>query len=290
MSAPTLRHRLSQPNILVVPGGGSPLELRLIEMQGFEAGYVSGYATAASRYAEPDIGLIAYADVEDAVLSMRRVTRIPLIVDCDTGYGDVANVVRTVRGMERLGVAAIQIEDQAWPKKCGHMDNKIVEPRDIAIRKVKAAVQARENSDTLIVARTDARGPMGMLEALDRCQAFKDAGADVLFVDGPQSTEELELIGRTLPGPLIANMSETGLTPLHSAVELERMGYAIALFPSSTVRLTIGVLGAFLKDLQAKGDSRDWVKQMASLEQTNALLGLSDIRAFEQQLLKSIKG
>lgn len=290
MSARTLRNRLAQSKILVVPGGGSPLELRLIEMQGFEAGYVSGYATAASRYAEPDIGLIAYADVENAVLSMRRVTSIPLIVDCDTGYGDVANVVRTVRGMELLGVAAIQIEDQAWPKKCGHMDNKIVEPRDIAIRKVKAAVQARENSDTLIVARTDARGPMGMPEALDRCQAFKDAGADVLFVDGPQSTEELELIGRTLPGPLIANMSETGLTPLHSAAELEQMGYAIALFPSSTVRLTIGVLSEFLKDLQAKGDSRDWVKQMASLEQTNALLGLSDIRAFEQQLLKSIKG
>jgi 2-methylisocitrate lyase-like PEP mutase family enzyme len=290
MSARSLRNRLSQPNILVVPGGGSPLELRLIEMQGFEAGYVSGYATAASRYAEPDIGLIAYADVEDAVLSMRRVTRIPLIVDCDTGYGDVANVVRTVRGMERLGVAAIQIEDQAWPKKCGHMDNKIVEPRDIAIRKVNAAVHARENSDTLIVARTDARGPMGMPEALDRCQAFKDAGADILFVDGPQSTQELELIGRTLPGPLIANMSETGLTPLHSAAELEQMGYAIALFPSSTVRLTIGVLSAFLKDLQEKGDSRDWVKQMASLEQTNTLLGLSDIRSFEQQLLKSIKG
>ncbi len=289
MSARTLRNRLSQSKILVVPGGGSPLELRLIEAQGFKAGYVSGYATAASRYAEPDIGLIAYADVEQAVLSMRRVTSIPLIVDCDTGYGDVANVVRTVRGMELLGVAAIQIEDQAWPKKCGHMDNKIVEPRDIAIRKVKAAVLARENADTLIVARTDARGPMGMNEALERCRAFKDAGADILFVDGPQSTEELELIGRTLPGPLIANMSETGLTPLHSAQELEQMGYAIALFPSSTVRLTIGVLGRFLKDLQAKGDSRDWVNQMASLEQTNDLLGLSDIRAFEQQLLKTIQ-
>ncbi len=289
MSARTLRNRLSQSKILVVPGGGSPLELRLIEAQGFEAGYVSGYATAASRYAEPDIGLIAYADVEQAVLSMRRVTSIPLIVDCDTGYGDVANVVRTVRGMELLGVAAIQIEDQAWPKKCGHMDNKIVEPRDIAIRKVKAAVLARENADTLIVARTDARGPMGMNEALERCRAFKDAGADILFVDGPQSTEELELIGRTLPGSLIANMSETGLTPLHSAQELEQMGYAIALFPSSTVRLTIGVLGRFLKDLQAKGDSRDWVNQMASLEQTNDLLGLSDIRAFEQQLLKTIQ-
>lgn len=285
MPASRLRSLLKNNEILVVPGGGSPLELRLIEQQGFEAGYVSGYATAANRYAEPDIGLIAYADIEDAVLSIRRVTQLPLIVDCDTGYGDVANVVRTVRGMELLGVAAIQIEDQAWPKKCGHMDNKIVEPRDVAIRKVRAAVQARKDPDTLIVARTDARGPIGMDEAIARCLAFKDAGADILFVDGPQSTEELEQIGRTLPGPLIANMSETGLTPLHNASELQQMGFAIALFPSSTVRLTLGVISSFLADLKQKGDSLGWVSQMASLAQTNAALGLDDIREFESRLL-----
>lgn len=285
MPASRLRDLLQKDEIVVVPGGGSPLELRLIEQQGFAAGYVSGYATAAARYAEPDIGLIAYADIEDAVLSIRRVTQLPLIVDCDTGYGDVANVVRTVRGMELLGVAAVQIEDQAWPKKCGHMDNKIVEPREIAIRKVKAAVQARRHSDTMIVARTDARGPMGMDEAIVRCMAFKEAGADILFVDGPQSSEELEWIGRSLPGPLIANMSETGLTPLHSAQELQQMGFAIALFPSSTVRLTLGVVSAFLADLKVKGDSRGWVSQMASLSQTNAALGLDGIRDFENKLL-----
>lgn len=289
MSATRLRALLEKKEILVVPGGGSPLELRMIEQQGFAAGYVSGYATAAARYAEPDIGLIAYADIEDVVLSIRRVTQLPLIVDCDTGYGDVANVVRTVRGMELLGVAAIQIEDQAWPKKCGHMDNKIVEPRDIAIRKVRAAVDARRRPDTLIVARTDARGPLGMDEALSRCLAFKEAGADVLFVDGPQSTQELEQIGRTLPGPLIANMSETGLTPLHSANELEQMGFAIALFPSSTIRLTLGVVSRFLAELKDKGDSRDWVSQMASLAQTNAVLGLDEIRAFESRLLGKLE-
>ena len=285
MTARNLRDLLKRNEIVVVPGGGSPLELRLIEQQGFAAGYVSGYATAAARYAEPDIGLIAYADIEDVVLSIRRVTHLPLIVDCDTGYGDVANVVRTVRGMELLGVAAIQIEDQAWPKKCGHMDNKIVEPRDIAIRKVKAAVKARQHPDTVIVARTDARGPMGMEEAIIRCVAFKEAGADILFVDGPQSTDELELIGKQLPGPLIANMSETGLTPLHSADELQQMGFAIALFPSSTIRLTLGVVSAFLADLKNKGDSRGWVSQMASLAQTNAALGLDEIRQFENSLL-----
>ena len=285
MTARNLRDLLKRNEIVVVPGGGSPLELRLIEQQGFAAGYVSGYATAAARYAEPDIGLIAYADIEDVVLSIRRVTHLPLIVDCDTGYGDVANVVRTVRGMELLGVAAIQIEDQAWPKKCGHMDNKIVEPRDIAIRKVKAAVKARQHPDMVIVARTDARGPMGMEEAIIRCVAFKEAGADILFVDGPQSTDELERIGKQLPGPLIANMSETGLTPLHSADELQQMGFAIALFPSSTIRLTLGVVSAFLADLKNKGDSRGWVSQMASLAQTNAALGLDEIRQFENSLL-----
>lgn len=281
----TLRKRLQQAEIMVIPGGGSPLELRQIEAAGFEAGYVSGYATAAARYGEPDIGLIAYADIENAVHAMRRVTSFPLIVDCDTGYGDVANVVRTVRGMELLGVAAIQIEDQAWPKRCGHMDNKIVESREVAVRKIKAAVAARKNSETLIVARTDARGPLGMQEALDRCLLFKQAGADILFVDGPQSLEELELIGRELPGPLLANMSETGLTPLRSAQELQQMGFAIALFPSSTVRLTIKVVDDFLHDLKNSGDSRNWVDRMASLEQTNNALGLGQIRSFEQDLL-----
>lgn len=288
-NATILRKRLEQSEIIVIPGGGSPLELRQIESAGFEAGYVSGYATAAARYGEPDIGLVAYGEIENAVHAIRRVTTIPLIVDCDTGYGDVANVVRTVRGMELLGVAAIQIEDQAWPKRCGHMDNKIVESREVAVRKIRAAVAARNHPETLIVARTDARGPMGLQEALDRCLFFKDAGADILFVDGPQSIEELEIIGRQLPGPLLANMSETGLTPLRSAKELQQMGFAIALFPSSTVRLTIKVVDDFLADLKKTGDSRNWVSHMASLEQTNQALGLESIRQFEQNLLSKEK-
>ena len=284
-AAAKLRQRLLQVEIIVIPGGGSPLELKLIEQAGFEAGYISGYATAAARYAEPDIGLVAYAEIEDNVLATRRVTSLPLIVDCDTGYGDVANVVRTVRGMELLGVAAIQIEDQSWPKRCGHMDNKIVEPRDIAVRKIEAAVAARRDAETLIIARTDSRGPLGIQEALERCRMFKQAGADILFVDGPQSIEELELIGRELPGPLLANMSETGLTPLRSAAELQTMGFAIALFPSSTIRLTIKAVSDFLLDLKQTGDSRQWVEKMASLSQTNHALGLDAIRAFEQHLL-----
>jgi len=283
--AKTLRTRLARPEILVVPGGGSPLELKLIEQAGFEAGYISGYSTAAARYGLPDIGLAAYAEIEDMVLATRRVTDLPLIVDCDTGYGDVANVHRTVRGMEMLGVAAIQLEDQAWPKRCGHMEGKIVEPREVAVRKIHAAVAARRNPDTLIIARTDSAGPHGLDEALERCRRSKDAGADVLFVDGPREGE-LERIGRELSGPLLANMSETGKTPLFSAAELKQMGFAIALFPSSTVRLTIKAVAEFLSDLKQSGDSRPWVGRMASLAETNQALGLDNLQKFESDVIK----
>lgn len=284
--AAQLRTILAGDDIIVVPGGGSPMEIKMIEQAGFPAAYLSGYATAAARYGLPDIGLIAFGEIENMVLAARRVTTLPLIVDCDTGYGDVSNVRHTVRSLETLGVAAIQIEDQQWPKKCGHMDGKVVESREVAVRKVIAAVASRRDDDTLIVARTDARGPHGLDEALERCRLFKDAGADVLFVDGPESAEELEIIGRDLPGPLIANMSETGKTPLRSADELKAMGYAIALFPSSTVRLTIKTVGDFLQDLSESGDSRAWVDRMASLEQTNNALGLADIRKFDADVAK----
>ena len=283
--AQTLRQRLQRPEILVVPGGGSPLELKLIEQTGFEAGYISGYASAAARYGLPDIGLAAYGEIEDAVHAVRRVTDLPLIVDCDTGYGDVANVHRTVRGMELLGVAAIQLEDQAWPKRCGHMEGKIVESRDVAVRKIRAAVAARRNPDTLIIARTDSAAPLGLDEAIARCLAFKEAGADVLFVDGP-TEGELERVGKALPGPLLANMSETGKTPLFSASELQQMGFAIALFPSSTVRLTIKAVSSFLSDLKQAGDSRSWVGKMASLAETNAALGLGEIQKFDNEILR----
>jgi 2-methylisocitrate lyase-like PEP mutase family enzyme len=283
--ASIFRSRLARSEIFVVPGGGSPLEVKLIEQAGFEAAYLSGYAAAASRYGVPDIGLIAYAEIEDLLLASRRVSELPLIVDCDTGYGDVTNVLRTVRGVERLGAAAIQIEDQAWPKRCGHMDDKVVEPRDIALRKVRAAVAARTDPDTVIIARTDARGPHGLDEALERCRMFHDAGADVLFVDGPHSVAELERIGRELPGKLQVNMSETGKTPLLPAHELQELGFAIAIFPTSAVRLAIRVMSDFLGALKVSGDSTGWVSRMASLEETNQALGIGSIRDFEAGII-----
>lgn len=286
MSARKLRQLLARPEILVVPGGGSPLELKLIEASGFEAAYISGYATAAQRFGVPDIGLIAYGEIADMVRAATAVTDLPLIVDCDTGYGDLANVRRTVRGLEAAGVSAIQIEDQAWPKKCGHMEGKIVEAREVAIRKVRAAVDARRDGDLVIVARTDARAPLGFEEALDRCRAFKEAGADVLFVDAPQSQEEVERIARELPGPVLVNISESGKTPISSAAELEKLGVKIALFPSSAVRIVVDTLASFFDELRRTGDSRPWVNRMATLERTNEVLSLGDIQRFESRILE----
>lgn len=286
--AARLRARLAKPDILVVPGGGSPLEIKLIANAGFDAAYLSGYATAASRFGVPDIGLIAFGEIEGALLACRRVTDLPLIVDCDTGYGDVINVRHTVLAMARLGVGAIQLEDQAWPKRCGHMDDKVVEPRDVALRKIKAAVAARDacgDHAPVIIARTDARGPHGLDEALERCRMFHDAGADVVFVDGPHSRDELVRIGRESPGKIMANMSETGKTPLLPASALQELGFDIVIFPSSTVRLGVRIVTDFLADLKETGDSTAWVSRMASLAQTNEALDIDLIRGFEASII-----
>lgn len=286
--ATKLRRRLQQPEVLVVPGAGSPLDVRLIEQQGFEAAYVSGYATAAQRFGLPDVGLIAFAEIEEMVRSTRAVSDLPLIVDCDTGYGGTANVGHTIRRLEALGVAAIQIEDQVWPKRCGHMDGKIVESRETSVRKVRAAVAARTSSDTMIVARTDARGPHGLDEAIERCRLFKSAGADMLFVDGPESIEELKRIAVELTGPIVANMSETGKTPLLPAHELATMGYNVVLFPSSLARVNLKGSAEFLAELAATGDSRSFLGRMASLNETNRAVGLDELRQFDEMIAKEV--
>ncbi len=277
-----LRELMAKPGMIAVPGGGTPLDIRLAEQAGFDVAYMTGYGTACVRYGVPDVGLIGYGELEDTVRAIRMVTDIPLIVDCDTGYGDIANVKRTVQGMEALGVAGIQLEDQVWPKKCGHMEGKFVESRDVAVRKVKAAVASRTDKDLLIIARTDARGPLGMDEALTRARMFMDVGADMIFVDGPKSLEELKQICDAKIGPQMANMSETGLTPILSAAELEAIGFKLTIWPSTTSRIAVRQVSEFLKHLKATGDSRPWMDRMASLTETNTKLGLDDVKAFEK--------
>lgn len=281
---PNLPELLAQPGIVTVPGGGTALELRMIELAGFGAGYVSGYATAAAIYGVPDVGLIAYNEVEANVRSIRSVTTIPLIVDCDTGYGDVANVMRTVHGLEQAGASALQFEDQQWPKKCGHMEGKKIEPEAIAADRIRAAVAARSDPNLQIIARTDARSPLGLDVALDRLRLYKDAGADVLFMDAIESPAEMERMVKELPGPLMVNMSESGKTPLMPAKDLEDLGYKIVIFPSSMIRVMIRQLGDFLTELSATGTSETWLDRMATLDQTNAVLGLPELNDIGERI------
>ncbi|MEQ8247341.1 MAG: oxaloacetate decarboxylase [Alphaproteobacteria bacterium] len=277
MSGKTLSQLLAGDGIVVVPGGGTALELRMAEIAGFGAGYVSGYATAAAVYGVPDVGLIAFNEVEANVRAIRAVTSIPLIVDCDTGYGDVANVMRTVRGLEGLGAAAAQFEDQTWPKKCGHMEGKVIEPVERAAERIRAAVAARRSPDFKIIARTDARAPLGLDEAMRRLKIYKDAGADILFMDAIESPDEMKRQVSELPGPHMVNMSETGKTPLMSANELEALGFKIVIFPSSMIRVMVRQLSQFMAMLKETGDSRSWLDKMASLDETNAVLGLPEL-------------
>ncbi len=262
---------------IVVPGGGTALELRLAELAGFEAGYVSGYATAAAIYGIPDVGLIALNEIETNVRAIKGATSFPLIVDCDTGYGDIPNVMRTVRTLETIGVSAIQLEDQKWPKKCGHMEGKLIEPIDIATEKISAAIHARKSNKFKIIARTDARSPHGFKEAMKRLEKYKEAGADILFMDAIESEDEMKSQINDLPGIHMVNMSETGKTPLMSAKKLEDIGYQIILFPSSMIRVLTKQISNFLTDLRKSGDSSSWLDKMASLEETNNALGLEEI-------------
>lgn len=285
MTASSIRSLIERPGTVLVPGVGSPLEMRLVEAAGFEAAYLSGYAAAANRYGVPDIGLVALAEIEALVHDCSAVSKLPKIVDCDNGYGDVANVYRTVRRLEAAGASALQMEDQAWPKKCGHMDGKIVVDRETAVRKVRAAAEARTSKDTVLITRTDARAPLGLDEALDRCRAFKDAGADVLFIDAPHSTAEVERIAKELPGPVMINISESGKTPSQPLKELEGLGVKIVIYPSSSLRVIVKMVAAFYADLKAHGDSSRWQDRMATLDETNTLLGLGQIKAIEAKLL-----
>jgi 2-methylisocitrate lyase-like PEP mutase family enzyme len=277
----SLRPLIERDEICVVPGAGTALEALMIQQAGFGATYISGYATAAAVHGLPDIGLIGSAEVLRNVRAIRHVTALPLIVDADTGYGDAVNVRDTVVRLERAGASAIQLEDQVWPKRCGHLAGKEVVEAAVMERKVRAAVRARRSEETLIIARTDARGPLGLDEAIRRCKLYRAAGADITFVDAPQTVEELRRITAEIEGPKIVNMSETGLTPLMSARELQEIGFSIVIFPSSAVRVTAHVLKNFFHDLHEAGDSAPWVESMASLDALNDLVGIQEAQEFD---------
>ena len=229
---------------LLAPGIYDALSGLIAEQSGAKAAYLSGASIAYTRFGRSDIGLVSVSEVHDTLAAVTDRIKIPIIVDADTGFGNALNVQRTIRSFERAGAAAIQIEDQSFPKRCGHLDGKVLIKKDEMVGKVKAAVDSRKTSDTLIIARTDARAVEGLQEAIDRAHAYHEAGADVLFIEAPRSVDELKLIRKSfdLNIPLLANMVEGGKTPVKTANDLKSLGFNIGAFLYEIINIVLTVL------------------------------------------------
>ena len=291
MTDTTLRSRLAAQPILVAPGVYDALTAHLAERAGFSAVYVSGAAIAYTRLGRPDIGLVAMSEVADTVALIRDRVGSHLIVDADTGYGNALNVARTVRLFERAGANAIQIEDQAFPKRCGHLDNKTLIPAQEMVGKIKAALDARHSRETLVIARTDAIAVEGFEPAIARAGAYRDAGADVLFVEAPKTRDELKRISPALKGvPLMANMVEGGKTPPLKAPDLEALGFALVIFPGGIVRAVAHLAGEFYASLAANGTSEPFRGRMHDFDGLNDVIGTPAMIELGKQYESGKKG
>lgn len=249
---------------LVLPGAVNALSARVVEEAGFEACYISGAGVTNSYLGVPDLGLLSVSELAAHVAAIADVVAIPLVVDADTGFGNAINVRRTVRQLERAGAAAIQLEDQVSPKKCGHFTGKEVVPVGEMVGKIRAAVDGRTDDDLVIVARTDAAAIEGLDGACDRAAAYSDAGADVLFVEAPRTVEDMRTITARVPGVHVANMVEGGLTPLLTSAELAELGFAVALYANAPMRGAVAGMRAVLEHLHKHGDTIDAADQMIS--------------------------
>src|SRR5918912_2438312 len=277
----SLKRRLWRGPAVVAPGVYDALTATLAAAAGFEALYVSGAAIAYTRLGRPDIGLVSMSEVAEVVGLIRDRTGAPLVVDADTGYGNALNVQRTVRLFERAGASAIQLEDQTFPKRCGHLRDKSLVPASEMAGKVKAAVDARASEETLIVARTDAVAVEGFEAAVARARLYAEAGADVLFVEAPRSRDQLAAVTAALGNlrPLLANMVEGGDTPLASAAELGDLGFSLVIFPGGIVRGLAKTAQAYYGSLARHGTNEPFRDRMFDFAALNALLGTPEMLA-----------
>jgi len=255
---------LNGQQLVMAPGCFDCLTAKLVADAGFFAGYITGSGLSMSALGAPDIGAISFGEILERVMRIADSVEIPLICDADTGYGGPINVIRTVKDLERAGVSAIQIEDQAWPKKCGHEPGrKLVDVQEMTGR-IKAAVDARADENLSIIARTDARTSLGIEAAIERALTYQEAGADVLFVESPENESEMRLINQQIKGPTLANMVEGGRTPLLPANQLQEIGYALAIFPNSLTRMIASQGAAMLSVLKQTGATADFSDRMVS--------------------------
>ncbi|TWH48084.1 oxaloacetate decarboxylase [Sporomusa sp. KB1] len=281
-----LRQLLAGKSIVVTPGAHDALTAKIIEKTGFPAVYMTGYGQAASHLGKPDVGLLTMTEMVARAANIVEAVSIPVIADADTGFGNAVNVMRTVREYEKAGVAAIQLEDQVAPKKCGHMTGRQVVSKEEMVGKIKAAVDARCDNDLVIIARTDARTVHGINEALDRAKAYEEAGADLLFVESPESIEEMKLITSSFNIPVLANMVEGGRTPLLLNQELEKIGYDIVIYPTASTYSVCLAVSRLMQNLKQTGTTAGMMDEMIKFTEFNELIGLPQIRELERVYVK----
>ena len=267
---------LDEHGALVFPGVYDTLSATIAERVGFPLAFISGYAVSATLIGEPDLGLLTQTEIVDRARRICRAVTIPIIVDADSGYGDVLNVVRTVNELIDAGAAGCFLEDQIWPKKCGHMHDKRVIDRDDYIQKIRAASETKGDRDFFIVARTDALAAVGLDEAIARVEAARAAGADATFVEAPSSLEELREIGRRAPQPTVANMVEQGRTPVLEQTQLADLGFTLILYPLAGLYASARALTTVYDRLRADGTTRGVRQQLMAFEQFNELIGVDE--------------
>jgi len=284
----SLRARLQSGKILVAPGAYDALTARLLEQAGFEAVYRGGYAASAAAFALPDLGITTLTDMVDHARRMTSAITVPVIADADTGYGEVPQVIHTVHELERAGVAAIQFEDQVFPKRCGHMEGKKVIPAEEMVVKVRAALAARRNPETVIIARSDATAVTGLDDAIARSRMYADAGADVIFIDAPTSEDDLKAIAAGgINAVLMVNISEYGKTPDLGAQRFEELGFGLVIYPSSTLFAAAQSTKELAAALMAEGSTVSSVPRMMPFDEINGILGKDEWDSLEDNLRES---
>ena len=282
-----LRERLSKGRLVVAPGVFEMVSAKIADRMGFDALYMTGYGTVASYLGLPDAGLATYTDMVNRVSQFASITHTPMICDGDTGYGGLLNVMHTVRGYEVAGACAIQLEDQEFPKKCGHMLGRRVIPMQDMVEKIRVAVETRDDPNFQIIARTDARTTLGLDEALRRAESYARAGADVLFVESPESVEEMEKIATSFDLPLVANMVEGGRTPVLTFEELEAIGYGLAIFPATAFLAAGAAMQSVYQTLPTDKSSAKVTQPLYDFQAFSKLMGFDWVSQFDQQFKKS---
>ena len=274
--AAMIRRSLKRSGQLVMPGVYDALSAQIATKTGFEVIFISGYSLAATMLGEPDFGILTQTEMLSAAQRICSVTALPVIVDADTGYGNAINVIRTVDELIRIGAAGMFLEDQVWPKRCGHMKGKQVIPLEEQLKKLQAAIDAKRNRDFFIVARTDARQALGLNEAITRGIAFKKAGADAVFIEAPETKEEMLEIARCVPGPLVANMLERGVTPLMGPQELCDLGFDLVVLPRAPLYSVAKSLNEVYTTLRRDGTTVDILDRLMPFDEFNRIVGLEE--------------